>query len=354
MENFTKLPNYQTPPPTININKMKFTGERYIPTEQGKIRLEHYHRYAIVQDLVKQKEVLDLACGEGYGSSFMADVALSVVGVDISDEAVQNALATYIKPNLSYIQGSAIALDFADLSFDVVVSFETIEHLAEQAEMLTEIKRVLRPNGLLVISSPNRPIYSEESGEHNEYHVKELDFKEFDDLLTAQFQAVKYFGQRMLMGSVIQSLDGGQSNFRAWHDDGKDIKPNTGYLAEPVYFVAVCGTNVGNLPAIDDSFIYSDKLDLIKHYVGFAKWAQSVELGSKERDAVIAKLQGELLERTKWAQALDRETKERDAVIIKQQAEFIERTEWALSLDATLKQREELIHKLQSELSKQR
>ncbi len=305
---------------------MKFTGERYIPTEQGKIRLEHYHRYAIVQDLVKQKEVLDLACGEGYGSSFMADVALSVVGVDISDEAVQNALATYIKPNLSYIQGSAIALDFADLSFDVVVSFETIEHLAEQAEMLTEIKRVLRPNGLLVISSPNRPIYSEESGEHNEYHVKELDFKEFDDLLTAQFQAVKYFGQRMLMGSVIQSLDGGQSNFRAWHDDGKDIKPNTGYLAEPVYFVAVCGTNVGNLPAIDDSFIYSDKLDLIKHYVGFAKWAQSVELGSKERDAVI----------------------------IKQQAEFIERTEWALSLDATLKQREELIHKLQSELSKQR
>ncbi len=338
---------------------------------------------------------MDLACGEGYGSSFMADVALSVVGVDISDEAVQNALATYIKPNLSYQQGSAIALDFADASFDVVVSFETIEHLAEQAEMLAEIKRVLRPNGLLVISSPNRPIYSEESGEHNEYHVKELDFKEFDDLLKAQFQTVQYFGQRMLMGSVIQSLDGGQSNFRAWHDDGKDIKPNTGHLAEPVYFVAICGASVGNLPSIDDSFIYPDKLDLIKHYIGFAKWAKTLDqeltecsewaqtLGreSKERDAVIAKLQGELLERTEWAQTLGRESKEldaiisklqgellertewaqalvqeskeRDAVIIKQQAEFIERTEWALSLDATLKQREELIHKLQSELSKQ-
>ena len=142
---------------------MKFTGERFIPTEQGKIRLEHYHRYAIVQDIVKQKDILDVACGEGYGSSFMADVARSVVGVDISDEAVQHASSTYTKANLMFRQGSATALDFNDASFDVVVSFETIEHLAEQAQMLAEIRRVLRPDGLLVISSPNRPIYSEES-----------------------------------------------------------------------------------------------------------------------------------------------------------------------------------------------
>jgi 2-polyprenyl-3-methyl-5-hydroxy-6-metoxy-1,4-benzoquinol methylase len=65
---------------------MKFTGERYIPTEEGKIRLEHYHRYATVLDVVKEKNVLDVACGEGYGSFFMAEVAASVVGVDISDE----------------------------------------------------------------------------------------------------------------------------------------------------------------------------------------------------------------------------------------------------------------------------
>lgn len=70
---------------------MEFTGERFLPTEQGKIRLEHYHRYAVVQPIVAGKVVLDVACGEGYGSSFMAEVASSVVGVDISAEAVQHA-----------------------------------------------------------------------------------------------------------------------------------------------------------------------------------------------------------------------------------------------------------------------
>lgn len=269
---------------------MKFTGERFIPTEQGRIRLEHYHRYAMVLDVVKEKDVLDVACGEGYGSSFMADVARSVVGVDISNEAIQHASATYTKSNLTFRQGSAIALDFADASFDIVVSFETIEHLAEQAQMLAEIRRVLHPDGLLVISSPNRPIYSEESGEHNEFHVKELDFNEFDELLRTQFPSIQYFGQRMLMGSVIQPLQGGQSSFRAWHDDGSKLEPNAGSLAEPVYFVAVCGASIASLPRIDMSVLHPDKLDLVKHYVGYAKWAQTLNRVVAERDGQIARL----------------------------------------------------------------
>ena len=165
---------------------MKFTGERYIPTEQGRIRLEHYHRYALVQSIVAGKDVLDLACGEGYGSASIATIASSVVGVDISNEAVAHASSQYVKPNLKFIQGSAIDLEFEENSFDVVVSFETIEHLSEQAQMLSEIHRVLRPNGCLVISSPNRPVYSEESGVFNEHHVKELDFKGFNELLRAK------------------------------------------------------------------------------------------------------------------------------------------------------------------------
>src|SRR6478736_3042785 len=169
---------------------MQFTGERFIPTEQGKIRLEHYHRYAMALDLIKGKVVLDVACGEGYGSFFMSDTAHSVTGVDISNEAVQHASEKYNKPNLSFHQGSATALAFPDASFDVVVSFETVEHLAEQEQMISELRRVLRPEGILLISSPNRPIYSEESGEHNEFHVKELDFNEFDVLLRAQFEKI--------------------------------------------------------------------------------------------------------------------------------------------------------------------
>jgi O-antigen biosynthesis protein len=294
---------------------MKFTGERYLPTEQGKIRLEHYHRYAIALDIVKGKDVLDVACGEGYGSSFMADVARSVIGVDISEEAVQHASSTYTKSNLTFRQGSATALDFADAAFDIVVSFETIEHLAEQAQMLSEIRRVLRPDGVLVISSPNRPVYSEESGEHNEFHVKELDFNQFDELLKAQFMSIQYFGQRMLMGSVIQSLEGGQSLCRTWHDDGNDLKPNAGNLAEPVYFVALCGANIASLPKIDMSVLYPDKLDLIKQYVDFAKWAQALDRIVVERNGQITELNQTIAQRDEQMAELSQTTIKRDLQI---------------------------------------
>lgn len=333
---------------------MKFTGERFIPTEQGKIRLEHYHRYATVLDLVAGKKVLDVASGEGYGSSIMADVATSVTGVDISEEAVQHAASIYNKSNLTFLQGSATALNFADALFDIVVSFETIEHLAEQAEMLAEIRRVLRPNGLLVISSPNRPIYSEESGEHNEFHVKELDFTEFDELLKIQFPIIQYFGQRMLMGSVIQPLNGGQDSFRAWNLDNDELQPNTGNLSEPVYFLAVCGNSTDDFPELNlpfTSMLYPEKLDLVKHYVGFAKWAQTQDyvvavqnlqianlnkaLG--EEGQKIANLNQALLNTNHQIENLKETLSTRDNEVIQLSDEVVNRGKWATRLDAELK-----------------
>ena len=273
---------------------MRFTGERFIPTEEGKIQLEHYHRYAVVRDLVAGKRVLDVACGEGYGSSMLAEVAVAVTGVDISSEAVLHAEATYVKPNLTYLEGSATALPFADASFDVVVSFETIEHLAGQAEMVSELRRVLRPEGILIISSPNRPVYSEESGEHNEFHVKELDFAEFDALLKVQFPAVRYLGQRMLMGSVIQPLSSGPDALRAWHMEAGTIQDGSGQMHDPVYFLAICAASESLLPETGvgmTSFVHPGKLDLIKQYVGFAKWAKMQDAAVAERDGHIRRMQ---------------------------------------------------------------
>ena len=270
---------------------MKFTGERYVPTEQGKLRLEHYHRYATLSELATGKQVLDVACGEGYGASMLANAAARVTGVDIDAEAVLHAQSTYGSvSNLFFVRGSATALAFVDASFDMVVSFETIEHLAEQEQMLSEIRRVLRPEGILVISSPNRPVYSEESGEHNEFHVKELDFTEFDTLLKAQFQAVCYYGQRMMIGSVIQALQGGQSTYDAWHDDGNSFNAGTASLNNATYFVAVCASQDHLLPKFAPSVAYPQTLDLIQHYVGFAKWAQALDVVIAERDTQVAGL----------------------------------------------------------------
>jgi GT2 family glycosyltransferase/2-polyprenyl-3-methyl-5-hydroxy-6-metoxy-1,4-benzoquinol methylase/glycosyltransferase involved in cell wall biosynthesis len=316
--------------------EMQFTGERFIPTEQGRIRLEHYHRYAMVLDLVKNKNVLDVASGSGFGSAFMAEVAHTVIGVDIAHEAVAYASSTYLKSNLKFQQGSAIKLDFADASFEVVVSFETIEHLYEQEAMLAEIRRVLRPDGILVISSPNRPIYSEESGEHNEFHVKELDFKEFDTLLKMQFKAVEYYGQRIMMGSVIQQLEGEQIAYRAWHDDGMNVKPYAGPITDPVYFVALCASNHQYLEKCDMSVLYPEKLDLVKHYVGFAKWAQDQDKTVLERDSQIASLSQAITERDSQIASLSQAITERDSQIASLTDETVRRGEWALGLVAEL------------------
>ena len=193
-----------------------FTGERFIPTESGEIRYEHMHRYAWAAGLCGGKDVLDIASGEGYGSTLLAGSARSVVGVDLSAAAVAHARQKYAATtNLRFEQGSVTAVPLASASVDVVVSFETVEHLAEQSQMLSELKRVLRPDGLLVISSPNRKVYSDDRNYTNEFHVKELYFHEFDALLREQFAAVTYLGQRLATGSLVLPMQGHDDSYQA-------------------------------------------------------------------------------------------------------------------------------------------
>ncbi len=284
---------------------MKFTGERFIPTEHGEISLEHYHRYAATSEYVKDKVVLDVACGEGYGSDLMALGAASVVGVDLSTEAVEHARQTYAdRGNLRFLQASAIALPFPDSSFDVVVSFETIEHLAEQEQMLCELRRVLRPAGILMISSPNRPVYSEESGRHNEFHVKELDFSEFDSLLRSKFSRIRYFGQRFMMGSVLQPLEGGGNRFDALCEHNDGIRNGISPLQHPVYFVAVCGDEASVFPEARSSFLLPRELDLLRQYQGYAQWAARVDAELATCRDLYSNLDDEHHRVANWAKSL--------------------------------------------------
>jgi ubiquinone/menaquinone biosynthesis C-methylase UbiE len=160
-----------------------WTGERYVPQIDGNIRFEHLHRYLIARELSRNKRVLDIACGEGYGAALLASVASHVVGVDIAGDVIAQASSTYPAPNIDFIEGSCEAIPLPDDAVDVVVSFETIEHVSDHQLMMSEICRVLRPRGLLVISSPDRREYSDTIGNRNPFHVKELDREEFEQLL---------------------------------------------------------------------------------------------------------------------------------------------------------------------------
>ncbi len=135
--------------------------ERLSPDTFSMSSVEHLHRYALAADICGGKDVLDIASGEGYGSNLLAQAAKTVIGVDISTEAIDQAKAKYVRPNLRFLRGAADAIPLDSSSIDVVVSFETLEHHDKHEEMLSEIKRILRPNGLLIISTPDKRFYSD-------------------------------------------------------------------------------------------------------------------------------------------------------------------------------------------------
>lgn len=257
---------------------IEFTGERFVPTEHGVIRQEHLHRYAWCVPLVAGKQVLDIASGEGYGSAMLAGRAASVVGVDISDEAVAHATDRYADiPNLLYRQGSAAQIPLPSAQFDVVVSFETVEHLLEQQQMLAEIRRVLKPEGLLIMSSPNKEVYSDKAGYHNDYHVAELYQDEFIALLRQQFPIVRLEGQRISVASTITPLiaDEGLRFLEGLADTAEGVQPRAAALPEPVYFIALAAADEGLLPPQRPSVMYSESEDLYAHYLEVGRWAKA-------------------------------------------------------------------------------
>jgi O-antigen biosynthesis protein len=234
-----------TPPPLpvdASTESLAFTGERFHPDRAGEMWFEHWHRYLAVTPLVAGKRVLDIASGEGYGSAQLASVAAMVTGVDVSTDAINHAKAQYAAvSNLRFVQGSCDAIPLAAASVDVVVSFETLEHIAEHDAFLREIKRVLTPDGLLIISTPNKAEYTDARGYQNEFHVKELYLAEFETLLAANFSHTKLFGQRNGFHSLIQPL--GDTNNQTGMLNIGSMPARAGNNPAPLYVIAFASNN---------------------------------------------------------------------------------------------------------------
>ena len=168
--------------------------------------------------------------------------------------SVAHAEANYQRANLRYLQGDALALPLPNDLVDVVVSFETLEHLGDHARFLAEVHRVLRPQGLFIVSTPDRAVYSAPGSDPNPYHVLELTQPEFLALLESRFDHVEIIAQRPVLGSLFASGTTGQ--WRSYERRGPDIIEATNGLARAHYLVAVA-TN-GVLPEFPSS-IYLDR-----------------------------------------------------------------------------------------------
>src|SRR5580765_6728862 len=149
---------------------LDFTGERYTPDVGDQIGHEHLHRYLFAGLYCAGRRVVDVACGEGYGSSFLGKIAAEVVGVDSSAETIEHAAREYAAANVTFHAADAASIPVADGWADIVVSFETIEHLEHHEAFVAEVARVLSRDGLLVLSTPDRSVYLAD-GEPNPFHL---------------------------------------------------------------------------------------------------------------------------------------------------------------------------------------
>lgn len=157
---------------------------------------EHIHRYQEAIKLIKKEaKVLDIACGSGFGSNLISMAGHNVVGADLSEKAISDCNEKYATSNLSFEVIDGTNMPYKNQSFDVVISFETIEHTTEYQKMLNEFKRITKNDGLIIISTPNFLINSPSGILVNPYHTQEWKYEELNDILECTFSSVQLFGQ---------------------------------------------------------------------------------------------------------------------------------------------------------------
>src|SRR5918997_502567 len=179
------------------------SAERFDPAQMGGglIEAEHRARYWWATPWVAGNAVLDAGCGVGYGTALLADHGPArLVGVDVSAEALTHAPGD----RAELVEADVRELPFEPDSFDLVVCFEVIEHVEEQERVLDELRRVLRPGGTLLVSSPNRDVYAP----GNPHHVHEYRPDELRDALGRRFGHVELHGQHVVLASAIVGADG--------------------------------------------------------------------------------------------------------------------------------------------------
>ena len=329
---------------------MKFTGERFIPGIcNEELTSEHMNRYWFAASMVKGMRVLDIACGSGYGSMMLHENAVSVDGVDISEEAIAFCREMYQAETLHYHVGSVDAIPLPDGSMDAVVSFETLEHVSAETQLafMQEIRRVLVPGGLLMISTPNKAIY-DERGE-NDFHVHELAPDDFETLLKQNFRNVEVYGQMSEICNLIVT-----------NHEGNSLVSKGPAVENCEYLVAVCSD--GELPAAPRAAMLrlDNPLRKLRAWASennnrieeLSAWGKSQDKQIAERDATIRELSSENEKLSAWGKSQDAQIAGRDATIRELNSENEKLSAWGKSQDEQIAERDATIRELSNQNEK--
>ena len=326
-----------------------FTGERFLPgINDIKLEIEHYQRYLSVQRLVKDKIVLDAACGEGYGSDILAKYAKKVIGIDLDNDTITRAKVKYKdRDNLIFIQGNIEKLEIEDCSIDIVISFETIEHVSEdiQKNFLNEIDRVLKNDGIMVMSTPNKRIYSDLHNYNNEFHIKEFYHKDFLKFLHEKFQFVQLYNQSFKVFSVIDSCNREEDDITYYSKDRK-------YNSDGKYYIAIASHK--EIENISLSCLYVDNQNEYEENIERILTLQQEEENRNQhikkldeelhyREITIQELQKENSDRNEHIKRLDNEIEKNNETIRSLQRENTDRNNHIMHLDMVIQQNNQII-----------
>ena len=306
----------------------EFTGERVIPgLVDADLFDEHVSRYKFAARLIpKGGAILDLGCGTGYGTVELFG-GTSIVGADVSAEAVAYARANYGREGVTFLEASCEALPLTDHQFDLITCFEVIEHLENWRGLLAEAQRLLRPGGSFVVSTPNKAYYAETRGKTgpNPFHTHEFEYAEFESALKEYFPHVRIWSQNHAAAIVFAPPTPAAAVLEA---SGSRVPEDSHF------FIAVCGAVQGPREEV------------------FAWVPESGNL-LRERESHIAKLEAELARKDQWLnQALDAHAalqREHEGTVLELRA----KNDWAADLNTRIAERNALIVSLQKEAEEQ-
>ncbi len=335
----------------------EFTGERVIPgLVDTDLFNEHLSRYRFAaQFAMPEMTVLDAGCGTGYGSAEFN--ARAIAGVDLSPEAAAHAAAHYARANVFFAAASCAALPFAEAAFDLVVSFEVIEHLPDYRALLSEARRVLKPGGVFLVSTPNRAYYAESRAQAgpNPFHVREFDYAEFNQILFDFFPHVEIWTQNHSDAIAFSPASHSVAILESAGAPDPEKGPQTAH-----FFLAACSDRpIAPRPLF--AWIPSAANTLRERELHIARL--SSELATKDewlKDALARheslhhthqELLTELERRTQWAEALNREIAQRNARIVELQDEVAARLNWVRDLEDQIARGNAQIEHLNAELA---
>jgi GT2 family glycosyltransferase/SAM-dependent methyltransferase/glycosyltransferase involved in cell wall biosynthesis len=229
---------------------LEWTGERYVPNAgDEQLWYEHAHRYAVAATLVADRVVVDVGSGEGYGPAWLARRARHVLGIDIAADAVAHASRAYGTPTLRFAVGDARRLPVGDGAAEVVTCFETIEHVSEPESVLDELRRIVAPGGVVVLSTPDRHATHASGSPPNPFHLHELTAAELAHELRARFRTCLLLGQRVtsvsMLWPLLDAIDDGPSGGEGLADVTvigacEPTVDEQSRAPQPSYLVALC------------------------------------------------------------------------------------------------------------------